>query len=245
LKKFSSEHNRIQHKFHLINKKHWKSDEFDVRYYLIFQLKDVRNKSILDIGGSEGLISSEIHKSNLRVMLDTNFSSLKTCLSKTDNEINSICASMTHLPFKNSCFDVIIHSHTIALAKAIDLKKDSDSSKKIFELPTVKKTLSDAKRVLIKNGKMYITTANAAYYGGGKFTFDELNNAIKIFEKVKIMFYNTYPKNNNRILSISHVFPKVKSKFLNDDKIIIDLMKSKSKNNFSKYFFCICLKLEN
>ena len=244
MKKFSSEHNRIQHKFHLINKKHWKSDEFDVRYYLIFQLKNIKNKSILDIGGSEGLISSEIHMSNLRVMLDTNFLSLKTCLAKTDNEINPICASMTHLPFKNSCFDVIIHSHTIALAKAIDLKNNSNSTK-ILELPTVKKTLSDAKRVLIKNGVIYLTTANAAYYQGGKFTFDELKNTLKIFEKVKIMFYNTYPKNNNRILSISHVFPKIKSKFVNEDKIINDLMKSKSKNNFSKYFFCICSKLEN
>ena len=93
----------------------------------------------------------------------------------------------------------------------------------MLELPTVKQTLSDAKRVLIKNGIIYLTTANAAYYKGGKFTFDELKNTLKIFEKVKIMFYNTYPKNNNRILSISHVLPKVKSKFVNEDKIINDL----------------------
>ena len=107
---------------------------------------------------------------------------------------------------------------------------------------TVKKTLSDAKRVLRKNGKMFLTTANAAYYGGGKFTFEELNNELKIFEYTKIMFYNTYPKNNNRMLSISHILPKIKSKFIDEDKIILDLMKNKSKNNFSKYFFCICSK---
>ncbi len=243
MKKFSSEHNRIKQKFHLINKKHWKSDEFDVRYYLIFHLKDVKNKSILDIGGSEGLISSEFHKSNFRVIIDTNFSSLKTCLTKTDDEINPICASMVNLPFKDSCFDLVIHSHTIALAKAMDLK-NFDSSSKNQGFPIVNETLSDAKRVLIKNGNMYLTTANAAYYGGGKFTFDELYHALKIFEKVKIMFYNTYPKNEKRLFSPSNVFPKIKSKFINEDKIILDLMKNESNNNFSKYFFCICSKLK-
>lgn len=244
MKTFSSEHNRIKHKFHLINKKHWKSDEFDVRYYLIFHLKDVKNKSILDIGGSEGLVSSELNKSNFRVVIDTNFSSLKTCLIKTDPEINTICASMVNLPFKDSCFNIIIHSHTIALAKAMDLKKNPVFNSKNHKFYVVNETLSDAKRVLTKNGNIYLTTANAAYYGRGKFTFDELNNVLKIFEKVKIMFYNTYPKNENRMFSISHVFPKIKSKFVNEDKIIIDLMKKKSNNNFSKYFFCICSKLK-
>ena len=124
----------------------------------------------------------------------------------------------------------------------MDLKNNSNSKNR--ELPIVNETLSDAKRVLTKNGDIYLTTANAAHYGGGKFTFDELNNALKIFEKVKIMFYNTYPKNENRLFNVSHVFPKIKSKFVNEDKIIIDLMKNKSANNFSKYFFCICSKLK-
>ena len=151
---------------------------------------------------------------------------------------------MANLPFKDSCFNIIIHSHTIALAKAMDLKKNPELNSKNQNLPVVNETLSDAKRVLTKNGDCYLTTANAAYYGGGKFTFDELNNALQIFEKINIMFYNTYSKNENRMFSISHVLPKIKSKFVNEDKIIIDLMKKKSNNNFSKYFFCICSKLK-
>lgn len=235
----TSERLRIQKKFFSIDPTKWKSDDFDVRYYLLFQLRDIRNAKTLDVGGGIGLVSSELSDSNQRTVVDLSISALQICMTKTDPKINVVCASMTNLPFKKDCFDLVIHSNTIALAKTMD-ENISSTDKKISN---VKKTFSDAKYVIKNDGMLFLTTANNAYYGkGNKFSYDELKYELtSAFSFVKIMFYNTYSTNRkNRKLDISNLLPKVKSRFLNDDKIIYDLIKKESKNNFSKNFFCIC-----
>jgi len=239
----NSERDRIRNKVHAINPNRWKADEFDVRYYLISQLKKIVDKSVLDIGGSIGIICSEMDKSNFRVLIDIWFNELRNCNQKTDPLIHPICASFTNLPFKDGCFDIINSSHVIEVTKDMDEKNNQNVKDFDQKYPTAKKYLSEIFRVLKNEGTAYLTTQNNAYSKSNKWNYDQLKKLFKIFDDNKILFYNTYPKfSNNRKLDMGNVLPKLKSRFVNPDKIINDLMKKKSKNNFSKYFYCILKK---
>ena len=49
--------------------------------------------------------------------------------------------------------------------------------------------------MMIKNGKLFITTPNNAYFQGNKMSYDELKNSLnKIFSNFTLWFYNLYPK---------------------------------------------------
>jgi len=77
-----------------------------------------------------------------------------------------------------------------------------------------------------------------------KWDYDQLKKLFKIFDDNKILFYNTYPKfSKNTKFDMTNIFPKIKSKFVNPDKIIAKMLKEKSKNNFSKYFYCVLKKV--
>ena len=239
------ERDQIRNRIHSISPKKWKADPYDVRYFLISELKKVFKKSVLDVGGGIGIVCSEMDNSNFRVVLDIAFDDLKTCNSKTDPSIHTVCGSFTNLPFREDFFDVITSSHLIEQTKKIDVINKQKMNEKNEGYPTVKRYLSEIYRVLKNGGNVFLTTPNNAYFKDYKLYYDELKTEFsQVFKNYKILFYNTYPKfSNNRKLDMGNVLPKLKSRFVNPDKIINDLMKKNSKNNFSKYFYCVLKKI--
>lgn len=236
-----SEQNRIKSKILSTNPEKWWGDDFDSRFYLISKIQNIKEKKILDLGGGIGIISSEADKSNFMINLDLNISDLKTCKKITDRDIESIYASMNKLPFANNSIDVIISSSVLQYAKLDDIKmKRFEIKDKIRIYPTVQSTLSEIFRVLRENGRLLLVTPNNSYYNSYMFDFDELQYAIRTyFSQVEIFFYNTYPKisNINRKLNMANMIPKLLSKLISPDKIIENLIASKSKNNYSVSFF--------
>jgi len=241
----NSERDRIRNRIHSISPNRWKADEFDVRYYLISQLKKISKKSVLDIGGGIGIICSEMDHSNFRIVMDIVFNDLIKCKRNTDPSIHTVCASFTNLPFRDNYFEIINCSHIIELTKYIDVKNNQGSNDNYEKYPTVIKLLSEIYRVLRNNGMVYLTTPNNAYYKSIKLDYRELKMMIsQVFDIYKILFFNTYPRfSKNRKFDMTNVFPKIKSKFVNPDKIIAKLLKEKSENNFSKYFYCVLKKV--
>lgn len=218
----------------------WWGDDFDVRFYLISKLQKINNKKILDVGGGIGVINSELDNSNFRINVDLLLKDLKTCHEKVDKEIQNVCASMTYLPFKKNSFDVIICSNVLEEAKKNDLKKQKFSEdENIRVFPTVEETLSEMSRIILQNGKVFITTPNNAYYKTIKLSFQELKSSVqKHFSNSRIFFFNIHHKiGKNRILNMANFIPRISSKFTNPDKIIKDLVKESSVNNYSVSFF--------
>ena len=238
-----SERDRIKKKIKKISPDKWKSDNFDVRYYLISQLKSCKEKSILDVGGGNGIILSELNQNNFRINLDLSFIDLKNCIQNVDSKINPICASIIYLPIKKEIFDVVICSHVIELAKLMDINNESNYRENRNE--NVLTLVNEIHRVLKNTGKLFLTTPNFAFRNSpNKLTFSELHQVLSnFFKDFKIYFYNTMPKiKNNRKFDFSNVVPKLWSKFSNPDQIINSLLKEKSKNYYSVYFYAYARK---
>jgi|TARA_B110000495_G_C23019507_1_gene604546 ubiquinone/menaquinone biosynthesis C-methylase UbiE len=219
--------NNIKKKFELIDSNRYWGDDYDVRYYLVSQLKNIKNKRILDIGGGIGVISSELDKSNQIINLDLSKDDLTKC-KVNNNNVLLINGSMTELPFGENNFDVVICSHLLEVAKFLDIKNQSNSKK----YPTVEKVLTEIHRVLKNNSKLYLTTPNNAYYQTTKLTYHELISAIQqSFQKYSLFYFNTHHSisKNQRKLNLSNLIPKVQSKFKSHNKIINSLCK-KDKN---------------
>lgn len=240
-----SEQERIKRKINTINSKRWWGDDYDVRFYLISRLKNIKNKSILDVGGGIGMILSELNQNNFRINLDYSLEDLKTCRDKIDSDINLVCASMYYLPFRSDYFDYVICSHLLEIAKKNDLDKNSIRTDRLSTFPSVQKTLEEINRILLIQGMVFLTTPNNLYYCTNKLTFSELEKSVcSVFRNSTIFFYNTYRKlnKNNRKLDFANIVPKLLSKFISSDKVIRKLIKTKSSNNYSVSFFVEAIK---
>src|SRR3990170_640322 len=138
----------IKKKIQNIDPNYWWGDDFDVRFYLLSRVKGITNKTILDIGGGIGIISSELDASNFRINLDLVLNDLKVSKKKFP-EIENICASMTHLPFIDESIDYVICA-------------------------SIKKTVIEIRKSLKKNGKLFLTTPNNRRYRSSKLTYTEV-----------------------------------------------------------------------
>src|SRR3990172_3798260 len=208
-----SNRDRIKEKILFLNDKKWRSDDFDVRYYLISKLRKVMSKVVLDVGGGIGIIESEMDQSNFRVNVDISFDDLEICFHKTDPKIHPICASILFLPFRDSIFDIVISSHVIELAKLMDISDKDDEKRSTCS--NMKKVMTEKCRILKKKGILFLTTPNYAYHKiSNKLTFSELNNLLALFFKdFSINFFNTLPKmSKERKFNFTNIVPKIKAK---------------------------------
>jgi len=223
-----SEVDRIKKKTIEYDSKKWWGDDFDVRFYLISKIKNLKNKSILDVGGGIGIIGSELDDSNFRINIDTSFEDLKTCKNRIP-EIQNVCGSMTYLPFVNNSFDSIICSHLLEVAKLLDIQNQNTKNEDgVITYPTIEKTLEEIHRVMKNKSEMYLTTPNNLRYKSTKLDYHELKNALKnYFLKFSLSFYNTYPRlsERNRKFNLANVIPKLTSKIRNPEKIRQSLLK--------------------
>lgn len=242
---FSSSLQRIKTKIISTNPQRWWGDDFDVRFYLLSKISAIKKKSILDVGGGIGTISSEIQNDNVKINLDYSLDDLKTCGQQTDSNIQNICGSMIQLPFKNNSFDYIVCANLLEVAKKNDINKNQHSIvEQNYVYPTVIQTLQEIARVTVSGGTIFLTTPNNAYYKTDKLTFDELDYSLKqVFKNFKILFYNTHIKlGENRKLNLANLMPKIISKFKDHDKIIQSLVKESSETKYSVSFF---VEIEN
>jgi ubiquinone/menaquinone biosynthesis C-methylase UbiE len=232
-----SERDRIKKKVLSYSPQSWNADPFDVRYYLASKIKSITGKKVLDVGGGSGVLSSELSEDNFKVLFDLSIDKLKKC-QHIDSKINVICASFTHMPFKEGIFEVVISTHTIELAKLLDIKEGKEK-----KLPNMINYLKEIKRVM-SVGELFLTTPNNAYHKGTRPEYEELKRLLdEFFPNNKIWFFNTGKKlSKHRKLDLSNVVPKLKSKIQNPDDIINNMISEKSKNNYSRYFFVKAIK---
>lgn len=243
----NSEFKRIKQKIQQVDPIRWWGDDYDVRFYLVNQLKKIKNKNILDIGGGIGIISSELDSSNFRINLDFSFDDLKKCKDKVDSEIETICASMTHLPFQDNVFDYVISANILEVAKAQDIKSNNVQIKNsVKEYLNVETVLNNANLVLKENSTLYITTPNNAYFQGNKMNYHELKNVLrKNFRNHKLWFYNSFPRlsKKSRKLNLANIFPKFLSKALNDEQIFRKMLtKDLGNEKNSVWFYVVAVK---
>lgn len=224
LKQVNNDFTRIKSKIMSSDPSRYWGDDFDVRFYLVSRLKKLCNKSVLDIGGGIGIISSELDKSNLRINIDSSFNDLKTCRVKIDPDIQNICASMTNLPFNDNSLDCVICAHLLEIAKHSDIEKNQViTDNEIARYPAVEKTLKEISRVLNSSGTLFLTTPNNVYYKSTKLNYHELKKSISTyFSRYSLLFYNTFPRlsKKHRKLNLANVIPKLMSKVISKDKLI-------------------------
>lgn len=235
-----SDLNKIKSKIKSIEPTRWWGDDFDVRFYLISRIKNLHDQLVLDIGGGIGIICSELHESNFVINLDYSQTDLKNCMKMMGPRINTICASMTHLPFRDRCFDLAICANLIEVAKKNDIEKNQVFDKNnCHRYPTVERTLIEISHILKLKGHLFLTTPNNKYYKTNKLTLDELNNSLKpVFKNFEVFFYNTHRKlGKNTKFNLANIIPKIFLKFKSHEEIINSLLKKKSTNSYSVAFF--------
>lgn len=231
---------RIKSKFQKIDSGRWWGDDYDVRFFLVNILKKIQKSIIVDIGGGIGIILSELDKSNLRINVDLALEDLSKS-KKEFPEIESICASINHLPIKKNSVQFVICANILEVVKTLDIKTKNlliENNKTYYQ--TVIQTLKEINTVLKNKGKLYLTTPNNKYYKTTKLDYNELNDSLLMtFGKFSIKLFNTYSKlgNKYRKLNLANVMPKMLSKLSNREKVLNTLIKNKIGDSYSVSFF--------
>ena len=204
----------IKQKILAIEPSRYWGDDFDVRYYAVSKLKEIKNSFILDAGGGIGIISSELDKSNSRVNLDLSFKELKISKDKMDDRVENVNGVMNVLPFKDSIFDHIVCCHVLDSGKIYDLKDNKTITESVNRYPTVEHILGEFRRILKTRGKLTLTVPNNAYYKASAFEYEEFKAALNSsFPNHVLYFFNTLPKlGNSRKMNLANTFPKISSK---------------------------------
>ena len=239
----NSDFNQIKKKMLSLDVKRYWGDDFDARFYLISRLKDVRNKTILDLGGGVGIISSELDPTNQRINIDFSLDELQICSKRIDSNIMPVCSSITDIPFNDKTFDYVIFASVIQDLKSHDIAKNNviREEDNTMHYPTVEKCISEIYRTLKPHGKLFLMTPNNSYYKSNVFNYNELKSALSSsFSKFQLFFFNTYPKISEkyRKLNFTNIIPKVSSKFITKQKqleLMLKIDKDSSKSSVSFY----------
>lgn len=224
--------------------RYW-GDDFDVRYYAVSKLREIKNASILDAGGGIGIISSNLDKNNNRINLDLGFNELRICKDKIDNHIKNVNGVINNIPFKDSTFDHIVCCHILDFGKAYDLEHNKVIEGSVPRYPTVENILLEFRRVLKTNGRLTLTVPNNAYYKLSTFEYMELKTALNSsFPTHNLYFFNTLPKvGNSRKMNMANIFPKVSSKIVGRKTVLERLVvKDNGKPHYSISFYVEAIK---
>lgn len=161
----------------------WWGDWLDVRFYLISKLKHVHSQKILDVACNAGILLSEIPNDNKKYGIDVDDLALKAA-RKLNPKATLKKASMFHLPFPASFFDIVVLANVLPGA---DFAVQKDQRMK-FQ----KKLIAEVRRVLKPAGTLYLTTPNNAYYHGEKETYEELYEILNGWS-VRVQGWNPFP----------------------------------------------------
>ncbi len=154
--------------------KGWWGDHLDVRFYLISRLKRLHGKKILDVACNAGVLLSEIPDDNLKFAFDLDSVALRIA-KKLNPKAHLKKASMFKLPYPGKSFDVVVLANVLPGA---DFEVPKGQRAKLQ-----KRLIAEVTRVLKKNGSLYLSTPNHAYYRGGlKERYWELEELLEGFE---------------------------------------------------------------
>lgn len=135
--------------------------------------ENVKNKSILDVGCSEGYFGSKLKKKGAKVIgVDISKSAIKIA-KQVLNEVRLVDLNDGKLPFQDRTFDIIVASEVIE------------------HLIQPQKILNELARVVKKEGMVIITTPNFMYWGNrrkflrGDFRYTKSG----MFDESHIHFY--------------------------------------------------------
>lgn len=183
-----NEFRRIKKKWQEYAPHQWWGDSIDVRFYLISQLKSLRNQRVLDVGCNAGLMLSELDGSNVQYGFDIDFEVLR--IARTVNpQSHLLNASLfDSFPFQDQSFDIVIMANVMPYHEILDEKTNKEEQKA--------KVLNEVFRVLKPGGTLFLTTLNGkhfCYRHTRKIHLPELVDAFKCFEKVQIYGWNPLP----------------------------------------------------
>lgn len=153
----------------------WWGDDLDVRFYLLKNLMQLKNKKILDIGCNVGITLSFLDKSNELNGLEID----EYCVAearKLNPHANVYQGTMEKLPYKDSNFDVVIMMNVFPYYEIIVGKDKKESF--------IKNTFDEVHRVLKEDGILYLTTpnGNSIHYKNVKATQKNIEDALNKFD---------------------------------------------------------------
>ena len=160
-------------------------DRLDVRYYLVNRLSHLQGKKVLDVACGNGYLLEALSDSNEKYGIDESQDAVKESKRRSP-KAKVLKASMFKLPFKNDFFDVAIMANVIPNADFYGVPEKRRHNQE--------KAIGEVARVLKKNGVLYLTTPNNAFYKSSKVSFAELDALLKPWFNYKIKGWNPFPK---------------------------------------------------
>jgi len=167
----------------------WWGDPFDVRFYLISELKKIREEKILDIGCGPGIILSEITGADrLKIGLDISKNVLK--IAKTiGGDSQFVLGDMHHMPLRDNVFDCIIIANSFS-------RFDFQIDPKIAEIATPDRLVREVYRILNTSGKLFLTTPNKehkTYKHASKVDYQTLCSLLQGNFHFSVCGFNPFP----------------------------------------------------
>ncbi len=160
-------------------------DKLDVRYYLARKLSVLEGKKVLDVGCGKGLLLKVLKNSNEKYGVDSAEKAVREVKRLNPNAVIKK-ASMYRLPFPSNWFDVVVMANVVPNA---DFPAPKRTRRKNQE-----QVMREVARVLKKNGVLFLTTPNNAYYKTVKLSYEELDSLLKPYFRYKIKGWNPFPK---------------------------------------------------
>ncbi len=150
------------------------AEDYPNKIYKIL-LPKIKNKIVLDLGCGTGKFMQKLHKETVKYYgLDLSSNQLEIAKSKViGNNVEFICCSAENIPLPDNSVDVIISTWVLGTILDVDRRN---------------KVLNEMKRVLKKNGNIYLVENDI----GGEF--EEIRNRYPNIERTKK--YNDWIENN-------------------------------------------------
>lgn len=159
-------------------KTNW-GDNLDVRYYLIKKLKQIKNKSVLDVGCGNGYLAQYVDDTNEYTGVDIDTRSVDEAKKRNPSK-KFIVGEIQDIHEK---YDIIVLANLIEMIEA-------------------KQTLIEASCNRLKpDGKILLTTPNGdnPYYKNRKITARELKKILSGYN-YKLYYWNPLPIQTHHLL---------------------------------------------
>lgn len=142
---FGAQIRRIRNKWRQVEPSLYWGDNLDVRYYLCRRIRELREKSVLDIGCGPGIVLSELHPSNRLFGMDILSGNIRLAAG-FNPRARLLVGDMHRLPFKKESFDVIMLNAMLPLAE------------------DKRQLIAGIHELLRPQGTLYLTTHNRRYH---------------------------------------------------------------------------------
>lgn len=175
---------QIKEKFESVDKESWWGDHLDVRFELMNTFKEIKNKVVLEVGCNNGVALSEIEENNEAHGFDVSYQYVIGA-KKVAKKSKLLAATMYNLPYKTNFFDVIVWSHVVPGSDFYEPENKKQALRK--------QAIAETRRVLKKEGVLFLTTPNQARYHSNKMSHKDLVNLLERFKDVQIYGWNPFP----------------------------------------------------